>query len=150
MAGNQEVDQLIADVGPIEVGHQHQLEQVVVMGAVEGSTMAMNQLDLVLEGLREYAQGKGTRVELIDDTHVRITRLVEGPRELVWRAHLESALLEKWMLGPDGWRMTECEPGPDQQQAHESEQRLIAQPSQCRIHPATPRPYPPRSARSAS
>ena len=86
------------------------LEQVVAMGAVEGSTMAMNQLDLVLEGLREYAQGKGTRVELMDDTHVRITRLVEGPRELVWRAHHEKALLEKWMLGPDGWRMTECEP----------------------------------------
>jgi uncharacterized protein YndB with AHSA1/START domain len=84
------------------------LEQVVAMGAVEGSTMAMNQLDAVLEGLRAYAQGKGTRVELLDDTHVRITRLVEGPRDLVWRAHHEPELIEKWMLGPDGWAMTEC------------------------------------------
>src|SRR5690606_25295952 len=84
------------------------LEQVVAMGAIEGSTMAMSQLDAVLEDLREYAQGKGTRVEMLDDTHVRSTRLVNGPRELVWRAHHDSELIPKWMLGPDGWEMTEC------------------------------------------
>ena len=84
------------------------LEQVVEMGQVEGIKMAMAQLDAVLQGLREYAQGKGTRVELLDDTHVRITRLVDGPRELVWRAHFEPDLIRKWMLGPDGWEMTEC------------------------------------------
>ena len=84
------------------------LEQVVSMGQVEGITMAMAQLDAVLQDLREYAQGKGTRVELLDDTHVRITRLVEGPRDLVWRAHFEPELIRKWMLGPDGWEMTEC------------------------------------------
>ncbi len=84
------------------------LEQVVEMGQVEGITMAMAQLDAVLQDLRAYAQGKGTRVELLDDTHVRITRLVEGPRELVWRAHFEPELIRQWMLGPDGWEMTEC------------------------------------------
>jgi len=84
------------------------LEQVVEMGQVEGIRMAMAQLDSVLQDLRDYAQGKGTRVELLDDTHVRITRLVEGPRELVWRAHFEPELIRKWMLGPDGWEMTEC------------------------------------------
>ncbi|GAB3598034.1 SRPBCC family protein [Microbacterium tumbae] len=84
------------------------LEQVVAMGAVEGTRMAMAQIDAVLQDLREYAQGKGTRVELLDDTHVRITRLVEGPRELVWRAHHEPDLIKQWMLGPDGWEMTEC------------------------------------------
>ncbi|WP_417509678.1 SRPBCC family protein [Microbacterium sp.] len=83
------------------------LEQVVAMGAVEGTRMAMAQLDAVLQDLREYAQGKGTRVELLDDTHVRITRLVNGPRELVWRAHHDAELVKKWMLGPDGWEMTE-------------------------------------------
>lgn len=83
------------------------LEQVVAMGAVEGSTMAMNQLDAVLQDLRDYAEGKGTAVELLDDTHVRITRLVNGPRELVWRAHHEEELVRQWMLGPDGWEMTE-------------------------------------------
>ncbi|NYE18606.1 SRPBCC family protein [Microbacterium immunditiarum] len=85
------------------------LEQVVEMGAVEGATMAMNQLDRVLEGLRAYAQGKGVQTEILDDQHVRITRLIEGPIDLVWRAHTEPELLEKWMLGPEGWRMSACE-----------------------------------------
>lgn len=84
------------------------LEQTVAIGAVEGTKMAMAQLDAVLQDLRDYAQGKGTRVEILDDTHVRITRLVDGPRELVWRAHHDPDLLKKWMLGPDGWEMTEC------------------------------------------
>lgn len=84
------------------------LEQVVAMGAVEGTTLAMSQLDAVLQDLRDYAQGKGTRVELLDDVHVRITRLVEGPRDLVWRAHNDPELMKQWLLGPDGWEMTEC------------------------------------------
>lgn len=88
------------------------LEQVVAMGAVEGSTLAINQLDRVLEGLRASAQGKGTQTEILDDTHVRITRLVEGPIELVWRAHQEPDLIRRWMLGPDGWRMSVCEVDP--------------------------------------
>ena len=87
------------------------LEQVVAMGAVEGSRMAMDQLDAVLVSLREYAQGKGTRTEILDDQHVRITRLIDGPQELVWRAHHEPALMETWMLGPDGWQMVECTVG---------------------------------------
>lgn len=84
------------------------LEQVVEMGQVEGLKLAMSQLDAVLQDLRDYAQGKGTKVDLLDDTHVRITRLVEGPRDLVWRAHNEPELMKKWLLGPDGWEMTEC------------------------------------------
>ena len=91
------------------------LDQIVAMGAIEGATSALNQLDAVLQGLREFAQGKGTQVELLDDTHVRITRLVDGPRDLVWRAYNEEELMRQWMLGPDGWEMTECviatEPG---------------------------------------
>lgn len=88
------------------------LDQVVEMGAVEGSTLAMNQLDAVLQGLRSYAQGEGTRSELLDDTHVRITRLIDGPLDLVWRAHTEPELMKQWLLGPDGWRMTVCEIDP--------------------------------------
>lgn len=88
------------------------LEKVVAMGAVEGSTMAINQLDRVLEGLRAYAAGKGTQTEILDDTHVRITRLIEGPIDLVWRAHQEPELIQRWLLGPDGWRMSICEVDP--------------------------------------
>lgn len=87
------------------------LEQVVAMGAAEGARMAISQLDAVLQDLRAYAEGKGTRTEILDDQHVRITRLIEGPRELVWRAHHEPELLRQWLLGPDGWQMIECEVG---------------------------------------
>jgi uncharacterized protein YndB with AHSA1/START domain len=88
------------------------LEQVVAMGAAEGSRMAFDQLDRVLQGLREYAQGKGTQTEILDDQHVRITRLIEGPRDLVWRAHQEPELMKQWLLGPDGWEMMVCEVDP--------------------------------------
>ena len=88
------------------------LEQVVAMGAVEGSRMAIDQLDRVLQGLRDYAQGKGTQTEILDDTHVRITRLIDGPIDLVWRAHQEPELLKKWMLGPDGWALTVADVAP--------------------------------------
>ncbi len=102
-------------VGTSHFDSAEALEQVVAMGVIEGTKMAMAQLDTVLQDLRDYAQGKGTRLELLDDTHVRITRLVEGPRELVWRAFNEEELMRQWMLGPDGWEMTECvigtEPG---------------------------------------
>ncbi|HWI30925.1 MAG TPA: SRPBCC family protein [Microbacterium sp.] len=88
------------------------LEQAVSFGAAEGSKMAINQLDRVLEGLRAYAQGKGTQTEVLDDTHVSITRLIDGPRELVWRAHHDPELMRRWLLGPDGWQMTVCEVDP--------------------------------------
>lgn len=89
------------------------LEQVIAMGAIEGSRLAMGQLDAVVQDLRAYAQGQGTRVELLDDTHVRITRLIDGPRDLVWRAHHEPELLRTWLTGPDGWSMTVAEPGTE-------------------------------------
>jgi uncharacterized protein YndB with AHSA1/START domain len=88
------------------------LEKVVAMGVVEGSTLAINQLDRVLAGLRDYAGGKGTQTEILDDTHVRITRLIDGPIDLVWRAHQEPELMQRWLLGPDGWRMSVCEIDP--------------------------------------
>lgn len=85
------------------------LEQLTAMGMVEGMTMGVNQLDVVLQDLRDYALGKGTRTEILDDRHVRITRLIEGPRDLVWRAHHEPELMTQWLLGPDGWSMPVCE-----------------------------------------
>ncbi|QAY59816.1 ATPase [Microbacterium protaetiae] len=88
------------------------LEQAVQMGMVEGTRLAMGQLDAVLQDLRAYAAVKGTQIEVLDDQHVRITRLIDGPRELVWRAHHEPELMKRWLLGPDGWRMTVCEIDP--------------------------------------
>lgn len=85
------------------------LEQVIAMGQVEGMTQAMSQLDVVLADLREYALGKGTVTEIVDDTHVTITRAFAAPRHLIWRAHTEPDLMKRWLLGPDGWVMTVCE-----------------------------------------
>ena len=43
------------------------------------------------------------------DTHVIATRMFNAPPEAVYRAHLEPALLQKWLLGPDGWTMPVCQ-----------------------------------------
>jgi uncharacterized protein YndB with AHSA1/START domain len=42
------------------------------------------------------------------DLHVVVTRPFAAPPEFVYRAHLEPDLLKQWMLGPDGWKMSEC------------------------------------------
>ncbi len=86
-----------------------ELEQVVAMGAVQGATMAFNQLDRVLLGLREFAAGKGTQTDILSDTHVQFTRLIEAPRDLVWKAYTTPDLVQRWLLGPDGWSMPVCE-----------------------------------------
>lgn len=85
------------------------LERLVAMGMVEGSTLAMNQLDVVLHELREWSSRRHTDLEILDDQRVRITRVINGPAELVWRAHTEPDLMRRWLLGPDGWVMTSCE-----------------------------------------
>lgn len=48
------------------------------------------------------------------DTHVLVTRKFAAPPELVYRAHTEPKLLQKWLLGPPGWTMPVCisEPRP--------------------------------------
>ena len=52
----------------------------------------MNKLQL-------YAEG---------DRYVVAERSFAAPRDFVFRAHTDPALLQRWMLGPDGWTMTEC------------------------------------------
>lgn len=42
------------------------------------------------------------------DRFVVITRRFAAPPELVYRAHLDPALIQRWMLGPDGWTMPVC------------------------------------------
>lgn len=47
-------------------------------------------------------------VDLEGDTDIVVTRRFRAPPELVWRAHSEPAILQKWLLGPDGWTMPVC------------------------------------------
>jgi uncharacterized protein YndB with AHSA1/START domain len=42
------------------------------------------------------------------DTHVVVTRSFAASPEAVYRAHTEAAIVQKWMLGPDGWTMPSC------------------------------------------
>jgi uncharacterized protein YndB with AHSA1/START domain len=48
------------------------------------------------------------------DRHVVVTRRFAAAPALVYRAHTEPALIQKWLLGPDGWTMPVCisEPKP--------------------------------------
>jgi uncharacterized protein YndB with AHSA1/START domain len=43
-----------------------------------------------------------------DDRHVVVTRRFAASPELVYRAHTEPSLIQKWMLGPAGWTMPVC------------------------------------------
>jgi uncharacterized protein YndB with AHSA1/START domain len=42
------------------------------------------------------------------DRHVVVKRRFGAPPEAVYRAHTEPQLVQKWMLGPDGWSMPVC------------------------------------------
>ena len=42
------------------------------------------------------------------DRHIVVTRRFAAPPEHVYRAHTEPALLQQWLLGPDGWTMPVC------------------------------------------
>lgn len=43
------------------------------------------------------------------DTHVIVTRHFAAPPEAVYRAHTDPVLVQKWLLGPDGWTMPVCQ-----------------------------------------
>jgi uncharacterized protein YndB with AHSA1/START domain len=42
------------------------------------------------------------------DTHVIVTRRFKALPEAIYRAHTEPKLIQKWMLGPEGWTMPIC------------------------------------------
>jgi len=48
------------------------------------------------------------------DTHVVVARRFAAAPEAVYRAHTEPSIIQKWMLGPEGWTMPVCvsEPWP--------------------------------------
>lgn len=90
-------------------GTLDQLEQLLGMGMEEGMTSAMGQIDEVLADLASFAAGRGTQLDVLSDTQVRISRVIRGTVDQVWQAHHDPALVTQWMLGPDGWTMPVCE-----------------------------------------
>jgi uncharacterized protein YndB with AHSA1/START domain len=85
------------------------MQTLLGMGMSEGLSGAMGQMDDVLADLRAFAADLPTSAEILSDTQVRISRVVRGSVEAVWRAHHEPDLLRQWLLGPDGWTMPVCE-----------------------------------------
>jgi uncharacterized protein YndB with AHSA1/START domain len=86
-----------------------ELETLLGMGMEQGMTEAMGQMDAVLADLALFAAGTGTTTQILSDTQVRISRVIRGGLDAVWRAHHEPALLRQWLLGPDGWTMPVCD-----------------------------------------
>jgi uncharacterized protein YndB with AHSA1/START domain len=90
-------------------GSLEELEQVLEMGVEEGLRSAMSQIDGVLADLGSFAAGRNTESKILSDDQVRVSRIIRGTCEQVWRAHHDPGLLQRWMLGPDGWTMPVCE-----------------------------------------
>ena len=84
------------------------MERLIAMGMLEGLTAALGQLEGVIAELRASSADPAA-LEVIDDTHAVIRREVRGTLAQVWRAHHEPALLQRWLLGPDGWTMPVCD-----------------------------------------
>ena len=86
-----------------------ELERLLNMGMEEGTRQAMGQIDAVLEDLRAFAADLPAAAKNLNDTTVRVSRVIRGTVEQVWAAHHDPALLSQWLLGPDGWSMPTCE-----------------------------------------
>ena len=56
------------------------------------NTMTITQMTLKTEG----------------DTHIVVTRRFAAPPEAVYRAHTDPKIIQKWLLGPEGWTMPVC------------------------------------------
>jgi uncharacterized protein YndB with AHSA1/START domain len=48
-------------------------------------------------------------VETPSDREVLVTRVFNAPRKLLWDCHTKPELVQRWLLGPDGWSMPVCE-----------------------------------------
>lgn len=85
------------------------MEQLIGMGMLEGMQAALGQLAHVVADLTSFARGRVTETTMMTDTKVRISRVIRGSVEQVWRAHHDASLVQRWLLGPDGWSMPVCE-----------------------------------------
>ncbi len=48
-------------------------------------------------------------VTLPTDREVVMTRLLNAPREMVWKALTQPEIFKRWLYGPPGWEMTLCQ-----------------------------------------
>jgi Uncharacterized conserved protein len=43
------------------------------------------------------------------DREIRVTRVFDAPRTLVFDCHTKPDLVQRWMLGPPGWSIPVCD-----------------------------------------
>jgi len=86
-----------------------QLQQLLDMQMLEGTKEAMAQIDTVLADLAAFATDRAAEAQILSDTQVRVARVIRGTVDQVWQAHNDAALMQQWLLGPDGWTMPVCE-----------------------------------------
>lgn len=85
-----------------------ELEQLLGMGMLEGTKEAMSQIDAALSDEDSFAPGRPTESRTLDETRIRITRVLDADLDDLWRGHHDPALVARWMTGPEGWSMPEC------------------------------------------
>jgi uncharacterized protein YndB with AHSA1/START domain len=90
-------------------GSLEQLERLLAMGMEEGTREAMGQIDAVLADLAAFAADRATGAQILSDRQIRVSRVLRGSIDEVWRAHNDPELMKRWLLGPDGWTMPVCE-----------------------------------------
>ena len=92
-AGIDAIDQWLAMLREALAKNYDRLDEVLAaMKPEKERGNAMSKLTLKTEG----------------DTHVVVTRRFAAPPEAVYRAHTEPKLIQKWLLGPEGWTMPVC------------------------------------------
>ncbi len=83
------------------------MQQIIGMGMQEGLASALGQMEDVLADLTSFVAG-ATGTKMLSDTLVRVSRIIRGTVEQVWQAHHDPELMQRWLLGPDGWTMPVC------------------------------------------
>lgn len=84
-------------------------DQLIAMHMVEGMQAAMEQIDAVVTDESTYSASHIAQLQYLDDTTVRVSRVIRAPVERVWEAHHTPEIVRQWVLGPDGWVMTACQ-----------------------------------------
>jgi len=79
------------------------------MGMEQGMTEAMSQMDAVLADLASFAAGNGTTTQILSDTQVRITRIIRGEVQTVWRATRTRPVAADGCSDPTAGPMPVCE-----------------------------------------
>src|SRR5699024_4673443 len=85
------------------------LDEMLTMGMEEGMRSAMSQIDAVVADLASFSADLPFQAQILSDTQVRFSRIIRGTPEQVWHAQQDPDLLQRWLLGPDGWSMTSCQ-----------------------------------------